>query len=572
MQALAVRSVNKAMKIGEYKISEMRDFLKKMSGMYDLARVVDPIECRIIEFDDDGKISMGKSCYGIWDAEEKCLSCTSAVACKTGCHQEKTEYFKNHIYRIHSNPVKLNLPDGGVYDAVLELVTVQEAPEGIVGDGVNDRELENENALSVLYRGLYDSLTGTLEADVFYEKVRKLIIENSNISWKMIIGDIIDFRLLNSIFGIEKGNEVLLKTAELLKKIAKDCSGICSRLYRDNFAVLIPASNYNEEMLTEVSSALSSAFSTGTYTVNIKFGVYDIIDSDIPVSVMCDRANMALKSVQGTYNGTIAYFDDMTLQKSIADQKVISGFENALAEGQFKMFLQPLVDEYGHPFGAEALARWILPDGTVVSPLDFIETLERAAVIHKLDENIWEQAVKLLSIWKNTDKKDFTISVNMSVKDFYSMDIYKVLTDLMEKYDVPHDKLRLEITESTLIDNPDNIYPVISKLKDAGFLFEIDDFGKGQSSLSMLKDIEVDILKIDKDFLRETENEARSRIILKSVIAMAKELGMQVITEGVETAPQIEYLTSMGCNCFQGFYFSKPISVDEFELKYASDR
>ncbi len=151
----------------------------------------------------------------------------------------------------------------------------------------------------------------------------------------------------------------------------------------------------------------------------------------------------------------------------------------------------------------------------------------------------------------------------------YSIDVYKVLTDLTKKYDVNHDKLRLEITESTLIENKESIYPVISKLQKSGFLVEIDDFGKGYSSLSLLKDINADVLKIDMCFLQEIENEKRSRIILKSIIAMAKELEMQVITEGVETELQLKSLTDMGCNHFQGFYFSKPVPIEEFETMYA---
>lgn len=556
------------MKIGKYGIGEMREFLRNMSGMYDLVRVVDPIECRIIELGEDGRISMEKSCYGIWNSKNKCANCSSANACRTGCHQEKTEYFKNNIYHIQSNPVTLTLSDGGTYDAVVELVSVSEAPEGFTGDGINDRESENKGDKAIKYRVLHDSLTGMLDAEAFYEGARELIIENPDTSWKLIIGDILQFRLINSLFGVEKGNEILFKTAELLKKLAGDNSGMCSRLYRDKFAVLMPSDKYSEDMLTETAKAIGKEFSTGTYTVRLKFGVYDIPDKDIPVSVMCDRANLAIKS-KDNYGSTVAYFDDVIMQKSIDEQKVVSGFESALAEGQIKMYLQPIVKKDGRVLGAEALARWILPDGTVVPPPEFIETLEKAALIHKLDRNIWEQAVKLLKSWKNTEKQALTISVNLSVKDFYSMDVYKVLTELMEGYGVGYDKLRLEITESVLIEDPENIYPVVAKLKNAGFLVEIDDFGKGQSSLSLLKDIDVDILKIDKEFLHETENAERSRIILRSVIAMAKELGMKVISEGVETDTQLEYLKSMGCNYFQGYYFSKPVPVDEFEGKYA---
>ena len=556
------------MKTGEYETKEMKALLDSMSGMYDLARIVDPIECRILELDNDGNISMNNSCYGIWNSENKCVNCSSAIACKTGCHQEKAEFFNDQIYHIHSNPVKLRLPDGGLYDAVVELVSIKNESDEIPLKKINDRESENKKDKSILYRAKYDDLTGILKADAFFESARELLAKSGCSSWKMVMGDIIDFRLFNSLFGVEKGNEVLLKTAETLSEIADENSGLCSRLYRDKFAVLIPSEKYRENTFKKAAKDINAAFSTGAYTLRIHFGIYDIKNSDIPISVMCDRANMALRSIESSYRSSIAYFDNKIMQKSIDEQKIISAFETALEEDQFKMYLQPLTKYDGQLFGAEALVRWILPDGTVVPPGDFINTLENAGLIHKLDIHIWEQAIKQLKNWENTVKENLTISVNMSAKDFYSIDIYKTLTNLTKKYNVENRKLRLEITESTLIENPKNIYPVISKLQKAGFLVEIDDFGKGYSSLSLLKDIKADILKIDMGLVHEIESEKRSRIILKSVIAMAKELGMQVITEGVETEPQLKALTSMGCDYFQGFYFSKPIMVDEFELKY----
>ena len=552
------------MKKAEYDVKEMKALLASMSGMYDLARVVDPIECRVLEFGDDGSISMQKSCYGIWNSEQKCVNCSSAIACKTGCHQEKSELFKDNLYKIHSNPIRLKLLDGTFYDAVIELVNIRNAAEetGII----NDRESENK---SIHRRTLFDSLTGILKSDAFFEQAREMLSENKYSSWKIVMSDIKDYRFFSSLFGEEKCNEMLLKIAELLKEIADSGAGICSRLYRDRFAVLIPSENYKEEAFTKVTKAITDLFNTGVYTVRIQFGVYDITNIGIPITVMCDRANMALRKLNSNYQGNIAYFDDEIMQKGINEQRIISGFDTALTEGRIQMYLQPLMGGDGRPFGAEALARWFDSDGNLISPAVFIEILENAGLIYKLDEYIWEQAVKQLDRWKNTEKNKLTISVNISAKDFYSIDVYKVLTDLTKNYNVNHDKLRLEITESTLIENKESIYPVISKLQKSGFLVEIDDFGKGYSSLSLLKDINADILKIDMCFLHEIENEKRSRIILKSIIAMAKELEIQVITEGVETELQMKSLTDMGCNHFQGFYFSKPVPVEEFETMYA---
>lgn len=183
---------------------------------------------------------------------------------------------------------------------------------------------------------------------------------------------------------------------------------------------------------------------------------------------------------------------------------------------------------------------------------------------------MWELAVKQLSSWKGTEKQDLTISVNVSAKDFYSIDVARVMTELVEKYGVDSSMLRLEITETALLGKSDRYENIVSELRQKGFLVEIDDFGKDNSTLSFLKDIKADVLKIDMSFLQEIKDSERNRIILKSVINMANSLGMDVITEGVETEEQFHELTELGCNHFQGFFFCRPVPVDVFEEKYSS--
>ena len=201
----------------------------------------------------------------------------------------------------------------------------------------------------------------------------------------------------------------------------------------------------------------------------------------------------------------------------------------------------------------------------MISPGSFIEILEKADLIHELDMYIWECAVKKLSSWKDTDKKNLTISVNMSAKDFFSIDVYEVLTQLIDKYQINTANLRLEITETALLEDPKSSNKIVGKLRDRGFIVELDDFGKGYSSLSMLKDIQADVLKIDMSLLREIESKKRNKTILRSIINMATALEMDVITEGVETETQLKILTEMGCRYFQGYYFSKPLPVADFE-------
>ena len=550
----------------EYTVEKLKAFLQEMSGKYALARVVDPIECRIIELQDDGKINMNESCYGIWNSEHKCINCSSALACRTGCHQEKAEHFKDNYYYVQSNPIKLELSNGSVYDAVVELVNVEKESDA----AANNREAENVGTRAAYYLAHHDSLTNVLNSDAFYELARGMIKDSKGNSWVMITSNIMNFRLVNTLFGEQKGNEVLARTASMLREVSESSRGLCGRLGSDQFAVLISRNKYKEERLTSIAQSLAQIYNSGIYKFHIHFGVYEIDDPSIPVSVMCGRANSALRTIREDLTRIVAYFDDTILQKLLMEQTVLGSFDEALADGQFRMYLQPLVRKDGAVIGAEALARWHRPDGTMIMPGDFIETLETAGLIHKLDMYIWELAVKQLSLWKGTEKQNLTISVNVSAKDFYSIDVAKVMTELVEKYDVDSHMLRLEITETAFLGKPDKYENIVSDLRQKGFLVEIDDFGKDNSTLSFLKDIKADVLKIDMSFLQEIRDSERNRIILKSLISLADSLGMEVITEGVETEEQFRELTELGCNHFQGYFFCRPVPIDVFEMKYSN--
>ena len=212
--------------------------------------------------------------------------------------------------------------------------------------------------------------------------------------------------------------------------------------------------------------------------------------------------------------------------------------------------------------------RWIHPEKGMISPADFIPVLEKSGLIHYLDLYMWEKAAQQLEKWKKEGRTNLFISVNISTLDFYLIDIPRAFKTLAATYDFDPKNLKLEITESALMKDVHKVSKNMTELHALGHDIEIDDFGSGYSSLGMLKDIHADILKIDMIFLRDTVNTTRSSAILKNVITMSKELGMPVITEGVETQAHVDFLRSAGCDMFQGFYFSKPISVESFEQEY----
>jgi EAL domain-containing protein (putative c-di-GMP-specific phosphodiesterase class I) len=329
--------------------------------------------------------------------------------------------------------------------------------------------------------------------------------------------------------------------------------------------------DYREQIFIKQPQDVVQIDSDICYPVNVYIGVYEINDLTLPVSVMCDRAIMAIKTIKGNYEKRIAYYDEALRDEVLQEQEMAGCLESAIEEGQFRLYLQPQTRADGQAMGAEALVRWQHPQKGLLMPGDFIEALEKNGMIVKLDQHVWELACMQLREWKEQGKTQMYLSVNISPRDFYFLDIYRVFTELVKKYEIDAHNLKLEITETAVMMNLEQQLNLIEKLRKSGFVIEMDDFGSGYSSLNMLKDIQVDILKIDMAFLGKSSDEERGRKILKMVIELSKGLGMPVITEGVETREQVDSLLKMGCDMFQGYYFAKPMPVAEFEEKYMGE-
>ena len=326
--------------------------------------------------------------------------------------------------------------------------------------------------------------------------------------------------------------------------------------------------DFDETLIVDKMEALCSLTEDGTYKMHVYIGVCEVGDVNEPIQTMYDKANMAIDRIKGDYQQVVSFYDDSDMKRLMMEKNVVAEFDRAIENKEFILYLQPQVDHTGKALGAEALVRWQHPQRGLLYPNSFIGILERAGLIYKLDNYIWETSAQRLKMWKNAGLEQYHISVNISAKDFYYLDLYEVFTGLVKKYDINPARLNLEITETVIMSDVKMHMEVISKLQEFGFHIEIDDFGSGYSSLNTLKDIKADVLKIDMLFLRDTENQSRSKAILSSVISMAKTLNMPVITEGVETKNQVDFLSVMGCEMFQGYYFSKPVPVKEFEQKY----
>ena len=431
----------------------------------------------------------------------------------------------------------------------------------------------------------HDHLTKVYNRQKFIQTAHQILEAQKNVEYILLCTNVNDFKLINELFGSHYGDEILIEEANLLKRYAKSGS-ILGRVSGDKFALCLPKKSFDEEVFLEALEMMTHRLDKGGLKIRISVGVYAIPvkieenaeDNNNPkdekdaikyITDSIDKALFACQSVTRNYNKIIAYYDSTMMEESLKKLEVVSGFDKALSLGQFRMFLQPQISSVtGKLTGAEALVRWQSPSKGLLKPAEFIPVLESSNLIFKLDSYMWEQACKQLKDWEKKGITDIPISVNISARDLFCMDIYACLTKLVEEYYVDPKKLNLEITESAFMTNRDYSMSVIKKLKEYGFLIEMDDFGSGYSSLNMFKDMNADVVKLDMLFLSDTDNMEKSERIIKTVINLSKELNMRVIVEGVEKLEQTKFLVNAGADAFQGFYFDKPLSLDDFEKKY----
>lgn len=422
-------------------------------------------------------------------------------------------------------------------------------------------ELQREH-----YRATHDHLTGLYNEEWFYEKVQERLLSQPEEAFYIVCSDVQNFRFITDILGKQIGDELLIKMAGRMRERIK-VGGIYGHLEYDRFAMLVRKNDFDPTIFKDVPQEVHTDKDL-SYPVNIFLGVYEITDRTMSVQEMCERAIMAVHTIKGGFNLKIAYYDDKLRESVLKEQEFTKDLERAIAEREIQIYLQPQLTAEGKMLGAEALVRWLHPTRGLVMPGEFIEVFEQNGFIVKLDMHVWRLACEHLKRWKENGWADKYISVNISPTDFHFIDIYRTFIELVKEFDISPKNLRLEITETAVITNLEKQLELIGKLREAGFIVEMDDFGSGYSSLNMLKDIKVDVLKFDLHFLRNSEDSERSRKILKALMILSKELDMPAISEGVETQEQVDFLKGIGCNLFQGYFFAKPMDVPTFETKY----
>lgn len=416
------------------------------------------------------------------------------------------------------------------------------------------------------YQANHDPLTGLYNRNYFYEKAAGMLAANPEKDFYLIATDIKGFKFINDLYGDEVGDSVLIDIANTIKELAGKTTLYC-RLTADKFCIMIDKACFKEETIVLAQDRL--AFVKGKdYPIITQVGIYKIKNKKMPISVMIDRAYLAISENRDDFHKRISYYDDRIRHSRYWEQKLSGELEVAIHDGQLMVYLQPQCDKNGKVLGAEALVRWDHPVEGMLPPSHFIEMFEKNGMISKLDKFIWESVASILKRWQKMGKEEFYISVNISPIDFYFINIYEEFKSLIEKNDIDPKRMKLEITESTMMRDMERKLKLIEDLRKLGFIMEMDDFGSGYSSLNMLKEIPVDIIKLDMGFLDKTSDKSKSYKIIEMIVNLSKELGMNVISEGVETEEQLRFLSEIGCECFQGYYFSKPIEVEEFEKKY----
>lgn len=419
----------------------------------------------------------------------------------------------------------------------------------------------------------YDPLTGVYSKNKFFSASKALLTSNPDKQFAFLRLDIDRFKLINSFFGNVSGDELLRYMARRIREFAKttECCTF-GRIDADVFGIFTPYQG-KERTIEQMEQAVSRMKSlTPNYSIMLVYGVYIVTDRELPISQMCDRAALAAKTVKGHYMKSFAFYDDKMRLSIENEQNIINEMSDALENHEFVPYYQPKYDvKTNKPVGAEALARWIHPTKGFISPGVFIPIFEKNGFISKLDFYIWECVCKQLKEWKDSGVPLFPVSVNVSRVNLYNPNLAKIIIELTKKYDVDPKYFNIEITESVYTDKNIMIDDVTNLLRSNGFTILMDDFGSGYSSLNVLKDVQVDVLKMDMMFMFKAKYDGRAETIISSVIRMAKWLNIPVIAEGVDKAEQVDFLRSVGCDFIQGFYYAKPMPAKEYE-KLISDQ
>ena len=400
-----------------------------------------------------------------------------------------------------------------------------------------------------------DELTGLFNGRGFRakagDKIDKMFKNHQETS--CIYFNVRNFHTYNETYGYAGGDRMLKSIARILQDTFPN--GLVSRFGEDHFVVITGQSDL-EEKIMRMSNRINNIRRGAV--VEMKAGVYRIQDKNMDLSLICDYAKLACDSIKTEYGATVQFYDNKVNQKALMQDYVMKNFDDAIAQGRLKVYFQPVINvSTGEVASYEALTRWQTDDQGTLTPSNFIYALEEQHMIHKLDSYVIRKVCEELGKRKKAGKKLIPVSLNISRLDFELTDIVSIIEDSVKSNNIPNDLLRFEITESLLAIDMDAMKLESDRLRKHGFKVWMDAFGSGYSSLKVIREFTLDGVKIDMDMIRSFDDK-RTNIILSSIISMARKLGIPILSKGVETKEQLEFLKGTGCDLAQGYLFGHP--------------
>ncbi len=415
-----------------------------------------------------------------------------------------------------------------------------------------------------------DELTGLMTERKFKTTVRKkLASAKPGVQYYIISFDIDNFKYINEVYGYERGTMVIQAFADTLKAVFAGAECI-ARPFADNFLIFTKVQPVNgnicgKEVCIKCMDNCLGGILAPDYRLITSAGIYEIVNKDRSLAYMIDCANIARRKGKDTYSRTEWVFTKALETEVMKKNWIVSNMEKAIEGKEFKVYYQPKINfKTGRFAGAEALVRWFSNNGQMVYPDEFITLFERNGFITRLDYYVLNEVAAFLAQHPELHK----ISVNVSGKSFLAADLVENFNAIIAQNGITADRIEIEVTESAIVTEFETIYHQIHALRESGFTISMDDFGTGLSSLNRLKDVPIDVLKIDKEFLGRNQLGARGESIIASIIDMAKKVKLTTVAEGVETAQQVALLKSLACDIAQGYYYAKPLPEDAF-LEFA---
>ncbi len=458
-------------------------------------------------------------------------------------------------------------------DCIVEWKENKKAKIQVGIDITKQKKLEEE----VLRLANYDSLTKLANRTLLKKSILSSIkkSQETNFYNALLFINLDNFKGVNDKSGHAIGDKLLIEVSNRIKNSLQN-KDVASRIGGDEFIILVETSKKDKinaiKIFEKISQKILDNLKDLYYIDNYEFklsasiGIKLFNDNSTSVDRLISHADNAMYNAKGNGKNTFCFFDPK-LQKLMKDKiKLIDSLKESIDKNLMSLYYQTQIfsNSQEEIIGVEALIRWNHPTRGMISPADFIPLAEESGLIIPLGEWIMNEACKQINIWKTDEiKKHWRISINVSSKQFELDNFISIIKNIVDKNDINPAMLRLELTESLLIKNIDKVLDTLHKLKEMGFSLSIDDFGTGYSSLSYLKKLPIDELKIDQSFIRDLTVDINDEIITKTIISIGEQFGLEVIAEGVETKEQYEKLLEIGCKYFQGYFFSKPISVEE---------